>query len=225
MTVLDIGAHVGQYSLLASRAVGSTGRVIAFEPQPDIRLRLDEHLTINGCRNVSVIAKAVADALGEVWIAAGDPGDHNSGHVGIVGRTAAGAFSVECTTIDQVVEDCGVTRLDLLKVDVEGAEEAVFAGAGDALGRWHPAIVFEINGMQESADGSRTSASIEALRALGYEMFGVAAAPSRRFRLDAVSRTDDPLRLREEWYALNLVALHADGLISPQSTLSRLFGP
>jgi FkbM family methyltransferase len=61
MTVLDVGAHNGFYTLLASKRVGPTGQVIAFEPSPRERQRLLSNLWINGCSNVIVEPVALAD--------------------------------------------------------------------------------------------------------------------------------------------------------------------
>ncbi len=65
---VDVGAHVGMYTVAASLAMSSQGRVLAFEPNPAARAQLEANLALNGCENVVVSPRAAADAIGETWI-------------------------------------------------------------------------------------------------------------------------------------------------------------
>ena len=121
--VLDIGANAGYYTLLASRSVGPMGRVFAFEPLPLNLQFLREHIRLNGLVNVTVVRKAVSDRQGTARFAAGQSP--------LMGRLSSqGEMEIETVTIDGLVEGGVVPGPQALKIDVEGAEESVLAGAG-----------------------------------------------------------------------------------------------
>lgn len=154
MTFVDVGANIGYYSLLAARAVGEGGAVYAFEPNGPIRARLEENLDLNGLRaagNVHVRAQAVARASGEIRFYRSTTAD-NSGLSSILpgaGR-AEEAEVVPCVSLDDFVAALppgrapGARPIDLMKIDVEGAELEVLAGGSAVLARADaPAIVFE----------------------------------------------------------------------------------
>lgn len=96
MTVYDIGAHVGFYSLLASRLVGEGGRVIAFEPFPENLTFLYEHLRLNRCNNVKVVEMALSD---HGWVSRAVRGPSSSMNK----LSASGDIEVHVTTLDEVV--------------------------------------------------------------------------------------------------------------------------
>lgn len=132
-TVFDLGAHTGYYSLLAASLVGPRGRVFAFEPRPDSAWYLRQHARLNRCGNVEVVECAVCDRSGEAEFLAG----RGSG----TGRLASGgALRVRTVRLDDFVRQCGVAPA-AIKVDVEGAEAAVLAGAGEVL-RAHRPLLF-----------------------------------------------------------------------------------
>ncbi len=146
MTVLDVGAHHGLYTLLASKQVGRTGRVIAFEPSPRERRRLLRHLLINRCRNVEVESVALSDCTKQAdlflvegvhdWCNSLRPPD-------IDGRTST--VRVEVRPVDDVLRKLNVPHVDLIKLDVEGAELSFLHGASRLLrGRVRPAILAEV---------------------------------------------------------------------------------
>jgi len=93
MTVWDIGANVGLYTLPSARAVGPAGHVVAFEPMPRNLGFLRRHLTLNGLEGVAVCAVAVSDATGTVRMAEGDsPSEFHA--------EAGGSVEVEAVTLD-----------------------------------------------------------------------------------------------------------------------------
>lgn len=118
--LLDVGAFVGAYTLLGSRLVGPTGRVIAFEPDARARARLERNLRRNGAANVTVLPCAVGDHAGPVrFTATGD----SVGHV-----DPRGDSEVEMVTLDAVCATLGVMP-DVIKLDVEGGELGVIPGS------------------------------------------------------------------------------------------------
>ncbi len=130
--VLDLGAHFGYYTLLASLLVGGSGRVYSFEPDPRNAWYLRRHAFLNRCRNVSVEESAVFDRAGTIGFQPG-PGS-GTGHV-----SASGDLEVRAVRLDDFVELRRI-RPAVLKIDVEGAEGAVLAGAREVLLRYRPLI-------------------------------------------------------------------------------------
>lgn len=155
-TFLDVGAHVGFYTLLGSRLVGSDGGVWAFEPDPTNAHHLREHVRINRLANVHVEEAAVAAEEGSARFGGGS----GSG----TGRlTDAGKVSVRTVTLDDVCERHGRDP-SAIKIDVEGAETAVIEGGTRTIRRARPVIFLSTHGPDVH------ERSVRLLRELGYEL-------------------------------------------------------
>jgi FkbM family methyltransferase len=142
-TVLDLGAHIGYYTLLASRLAGPGGRVFAFEPHPRNAWYLRQHARLNGCRNVEVLECAAYDTSGHVPFRFG----RGSG----TGRVShGGAVEVRAVRIDEFVAERGITPA-VLKVDVEGGERPVLDGARETLLRDRPIVFLSTHGEEQEA--------------------------------------------------------------------------
>lgn len=139
--VLDIGAHVGRYSVFMSRLVGPQGKVFAFEPVPDTYWRLRETLALNRCENVIAIQKAICDRVGTVTMNLFEPqySEYNTMGQPLMptheGTRVAPSKSVTVPgdTLDHfcLIEDIG--QINFLKIDVEGFEKFVLMGANRLL--------------------------------------------------------------------------------------------
>jgi FkbM family methyltransferase len=134
MVVIDIGAHVGYFTLLAAGLVGAKGTVLAFEPEPDNYSILEKNIELNGYRNIVPLRIAASEQMGsaELFLTASESGQHSIYHHGLPER---GSVSVETTTIDTVLQKLGCSHVDLVKIDVEGAEIVVLGGMAQLLGR------------------------------------------------------------------------------------------
>ena len=132
MTVIDVGAHVGWYTLLAAKAVGPNGRVFAFEPEPMNYQFLARNVAVNRCLNVETVRKAVSDHCGQstLVLSASNPG----GHYLETGRHQPGSIVVHTTTLDVFFEPYP-NPIHLLKLDAEGAELLVWRGMRQLLRR------------------------------------------------------------------------------------------
>ena len=127
MIFYDIGANIGFFSLLAARIVGKDGRVIAFEPDPELAARLLVHVKRNDFQVISVEEKAVWSEPRTVSFARADPAtspDRGLGH--IVARGGGDTIRVNAMSLDDFV--LAAPAPDFLKCDVEGAEVEVFRG-------------------------------------------------------------------------------------------------
>jgi FkbM family methyltransferase len=158
---VDVGAHVGMYTVAAAKA--TSGRVLAFEPNPSARAQLAGNLTLNGCRNVLVVPKAAGDVPGRALLhvpATPDPSFSSLDP----GRFAEGEpIDVEVTTVDAEVAAAGL-RPAVVKIDVEGGELQVLGGMSGTIAAHRPVVLVEV---------SESSARELAQRLDGYSGFRV----------------------------------------------------
>jgi FkbM family methyltransferase len=141
---LDIGANAGYFSLLASRCVGESGRVLAVEPNPAMVKQLRQNTERNGLTNIAIAEAACSDSLEDrnLYVA----NAYNTGLSSLSRDNLAWTKSVKvtCTTVDLPVEKYGLHRVDLVKIDVEGAELQVLRGMTTVLKRLRPRIIIEL---------------------------------------------------------------------------------
>ena len=142
--IVDVGAAIGLYTVVLGRHVGESGRVIAFEPLPDNARLLRRNIELNGLRNVAVYPFGLSDEDGRAsfYVPTGTVGPTAWARVGATDRRfdKAGDFTVKRLDTILVTE-----RLDFMKIDVEGHEARVLAGARRCLERFRPLILCEIH--------------------------------------------------------------------------------
>jgi FkbM family methyltransferase len=141
MHVLDCGAHIGEYTVLFAQLVGPAGSVHAFEPDPRVFSLLEGNVERNRLGNVSLHTLAVCDRQGVERFAFGaDP--TMSSLVRFSEGQDLDEVPTRTTTLDHYVEELGLTALHAIKMDIEGAEAAALAGAGQLLADLRPGLVF-----------------------------------------------------------------------------------
>lgn len=126
-TVVDVGAGTGWETLHFSRRVGVSGRVISIEAHPRVFRCLSKMRTENRLENVTLVQAAVADQEGEVQLS--DSPEHEGN--GIIG--AASGIRVPCTTLHDIFRSLELSQVDLLKMNIEGAETLALAGMGEMV--------------------------------------------------------------------------------------------
>jgi FkbM family methyltransferase len=147
--VLDLGANSGVYSLLATR-ISTTVRVVAVEPSPVNAARLRRNLELNGERRVTVIEAAVGASDGTLELTIPADGSISDVASGIDAFSRAHydidytRVSVAQMTVDRLVDDCGLDRVDLIKIDVEYLELEVLKGATRTLTDFGPVVLAEV---------------------------------------------------------------------------------
>ena len=119
---VDIGANIGAYTLYLAGLVGPSGRVLAVEPQPAVLARLEENLALNPELTVTVAPVALGDRTGE---AAFEIGGSNEGEGKLAQPGAQGGIRVKLDTLHNLMNQNGFSRIDALKIDVEGWEPEV----------------------------------------------------------------------------------------------------
>lgn len=123
--VVDVGASLGFYTLLAAKLVGEKGKVYAFEPEPTNYSLLLKNIEINGYDNVIAVQKAVFSTTGTIRLFL-DPGDVG-GHSLYQSDGSRKSIEIESITLDEFFES-KEQRIDVIKMDIEGAEQAAFLG-------------------------------------------------------------------------------------------------
>ena len=142
-TVFDLGAHVGFYSLLASKLVGAEGRVVSFEPVPRNLGFLRQHLALNKIENCSVWEVAVGSLDGTAPFETGK--NHAMGHLT---AESSAALSVRTVRLDTLVMSQQIPAPDLIKIDIEGEEYNALVGASDILVNHSPTILLATHGSE-----------------------------------------------------------------------------
>jgi FkbM family methyltransferase len=175
MTVLDIGAHHGFYTLLASHRIGRAGRVLAFEPSLRERRKLVRHLRLNCCANVKVLDCALGSSEGsaELFLVQGTETGCNSLRPPNVSQPTT-AVTVKLDTLDRRLASEGVGRVDFVKLDVEGAEIEVLKGSVGMLERRpRPVVLCEIQDIRTAPWGYRAKAIAGFLSARDFRWFSL----------------------------------------------------
>jgi len=140
--VADIGANLGIYSYWMHRVVGAKGKVIAFEPQPELQEHLADLRQSFRLDNLEIVPKGLSTASGTAELIR--PRSHWGGASleEVDNNEETERFQIALTTLDEYFSD-RTERLRFIKCDVEGHEEHVFAGGTEVLGEDRPILLFE----------------------------------------------------------------------------------
>ena len=139
----DVGANIGYFTLIGARLVGPSGRVVAVEPQPEARQRLEHNVAINGFDNVTAIEAAVADEEGESELVVSHEGILEWAALETSPTTDVPKINVRVTTLDALRAD--LPPPTVVKLDVEGAEIRAVRGMRELLRSDRPAVVCEVH--------------------------------------------------------------------------------
>lgn len=165
--VIDVGANVGFYALLAAKWMRGRGEVHAFEPFPETARRFERNLELNSqLRSMVQLHRiALSDFVGKARMNVPDQGNQGCNHLG-----PTGDCEVEVSTLDAFCERQRLTRVNLIKVDVEGAEVALLKGAEATIRRFRPILMIEVNPATLQRSGYTALDVIEAIGQHGYRM-------------------------------------------------------
>lgn len=128
-TVIDCGAYVGEFTLYAAKAVGPSGRVVAFEPGPEIFKRLTANIELNNLKNVTAVNKGLWSKDGLLKCV----GDNIGGYSFEFAENNAGDIELPVASLDNELARLKIPRVDFIKADIEGAELEFIEGAGRTL--------------------------------------------------------------------------------------------
>jgi FkbM family methyltransferase len=167
---VDVGANVGYFSLLAARAVGPTGRVVAIEAVSEIAEAARANADRNGFGHIEVIEAAASDAAGEVELMLAEHPGGATISADDVPPDLTGRRTVRTVTLDGLVEAGDVPAPSMVKIDVEGAEFAVLDGMVDVMATHRPVVLCEFDSAEPAALDQKVARFRELMVDRGYEV-------------------------------------------------------
>ncbi len=178
MVFFDVGGHVGQYTLVASRLVGDAGEVHSFEPDPESFRALRGNVRLNKLKNVRLnnVALSNENKTTTFYLAAtSNLGDNSLSPP----DTYSGArCEVKCITLDHYLETRRIDRVDFMKVDIEGAELLMLQGAKRLFTlKRRPIIVMEFEEPRQKAFGNSCAQLADVLLKKRYDLFNLETRP------------------------------------------------
>lgn len=191
MTVIDIGANLGVYSLPMARQVAPNGRVFAYEPASEPRRLQEISRQLNQANNLEIVAAALSDGERQGRLAFGMSSELNS-----LGSGGPGE-DVRITSLDREEAARLWKSPDLIKIDAEGEEERILAGGRVFFERHSPLVLFEVKA------GAVINTNLQSVfKHIGYECYRALAGEPILVRSDSLTPPDD--------YELNLFAVKPD---------------
>jgi len=194
--VVDVGANIGMVSLWAAKCVGPAGRVIGIDPSAWACERARRNAELSNISNAEFVHAAVSDTIGEA-----DLQIINGYRVDDVDTSAVEHVAV--VTVDQLLEERGISAISMLKVDTDGYEVGVFRGAHHTLTAIRPDLVFELGPDHLRKTGNTVEALIGLLRGYGYTFFDEALQPVDPFEVAGKLA---------QYETANLVGRHPDAI-------------
>lgn len=188
-TAMDIGANIGYFSAVMARCVGPDGKVIAFEPVPSSFERLSLCRELNGLNNLTTLSYALGAEEREVEICYNPIIMGSASIYQTQSSEDIRSASVEMVRLDTLVARGVAPRPDLIKIDVEGHEKDVFAGAAETIRAARPAIIFEYNTETASMAGWNLADLTAILKALGPYRFYLLDEEAILVEIDPVTYT------------------------------------
>jgi FkbM family methyltransferase len=174
MTFIDAGANDGIYSLFAAQAVGPEGLVIAIEPSQREFGNLQNNIKLNAIANIKPLQLALSNFDGSAALKLANYEHAGQNTLGDFIYEGVGSPEVETTSVrqlDNLLKEMGIQSVDVIKMDVEGAEFSVLQGAQSILKNCHPLLLLELSDQALQNQGSSAAAVLKFLRQMGYEIF------------------------------------------------------
>jgi FkbM family methyltransferase len=171
--MFDLGASFGYYAITIATAFEGDCLVYAFEPNPPTMRRFRKNLELNSTRGVHPCPEGLSDAPGRGFIVE-QPAHSGAAYVDQAFHPSAGIpAGIRLTTLDLFCEEHNVSRLDLIKMDIEGAELRALRGGVRSLQRFQPVILIELNPGTLERDGCSVRDAVVFLEDLGYTIHTV----------------------------------------------------
>ena len=167
---MDVGAHVGYFSLLAGRQDGPGGSVLSIEPNPVVLEQLRRNVERSRLRHVQVVHTACGASHDAVRLYLHTESNSSMASLSAQNATSGTAVDVPCTTLDDLCKERGIARVSLVKIDVEGAELAVLRGMERVLREMRPVIVLEVEPHLLAGFGTSSESLVAFLGAHDYRV-------------------------------------------------------
>lgn len=168
-TVVDIGAHIGYYSLIFAKLVGSSGTVYAFEPDPTNFSILQKNIKLNGYNNIIAINKAVTEKTEKLnlYVSDGSAGDHKTYNSDENRKT----IQIDGVALDDFLKD---KKVDFIKMDIQGAEGGALKGMATLLqNSKNIQVISEFTPAGIIKYGMEPRAYLELWQRLGFKLYNL----------------------------------------------------
>jgi len=175
---IDLGGNIGLFSLNASKIVGDEGKIYAFEAFTPNYNHFRKHIDINHFNNIKLEHLAVADKKGFIEILY-DETYHNVGMASSFLQEYTAKEKVESISLDEYAKQQQISRIDLIKIDIEGGEYSALTGMREILMHYRPKILIEINNIALKSSNRSEEELVSLLTEKGYR------------KIKIVSKTDN----------------------------------
>ena len=191
MTVLDIGANVGLYTVIAAKLVGEEGMVASFEPEAQNFEILQKNILDNGFKNVQPARVAVANKEGELalYLSKGNKGKHSIYRP----SDTEGEEIVKTIVLDEWLEQHSIGKVDVIKIDIQGAEPLAFSGMKKTLST-KPALLMEYDPKSIRESGHNPIEMLEMLLSHGYALYSIEEGTKSKKIIDDIQSFTNALR-------------------------------
>lgn len=174
MTFIDAGANMGLYTLFAASKVCDHGAVLAIEPSYREFQRLVQQVNLNALVNVHCLQIALSNkrSKAELLVAVQDYSGHNTlGDFGYNIVHSSGTEVVSTDKLDYIVQNEGLQQVDIIKMDIEGAEFFALQGAIETINQFHPIILLELSDRSLEFQGCNSGQVWNFLTRMGYQIY------------------------------------------------------
>ena len=141
---IDVGAHVGYYSLLSAKIVGAKGKILCFEPNNDNFKILNENISLNKFNQIKYFEIGLSDYNGEAQFYINPFNDGGSSLTKFT-YPELELVTIKVAKLDTLIKDIALNKIDLIKIDVEGHQMKTLKGMEYTLQKFHPKIIVEFN--------------------------------------------------------------------------------
>lgn len=205
--VIDVGANIGYYTVLISKLVGSSGKVIAFEPTRHFADVLRRNIQANRLSNVEVVNFGLSNKTQDLLIDIGPSSAtlHSpEGFDAIISHE-----NISLTTLNEFLKQRPPGKIDFIKMDIDGHEPLFFEGAWETLEKYSPIVIFEVSHLHYLEAGFSAWEFYDLVRSKGYKFF------YEEDFTEIVSREDFLRRCANFAYSSNVLIAKQDLLESP----------
>jgi FkbM family methyltransferase len=168
--IVDVGANVGEITLNAAKITGAKGRINAFEPDPCNFKRMKENLSLNNFYNIRPQLVGLGDKTGMFPLCYINERNQGMNRILNSPPDQQKITEIEVITLDKFAMENHITKLDLIKIDVEGFEYKVLKGAEDTLNKFHPTLFIELDEKNLVDQGNSAKQLVEFLENKGYTL-------------------------------------------------------
>lgn len=172
MVFVDIGANQGEYALFAAKRLVN-GTVVAFEPLPSILKVLRKNIHLNQYKNILVVEKGLSDKEQSITIHEVDDVHEGLATIFLGDRVSKESYEIQLVRLDDVFEKTGLTKIDFIKIDIEGAELSALKGSAELINRHKPVVMVEINEKTYQAAGYKIQDVFDFFYQFGYSPFTI----------------------------------------------------